>query len=532
MTSGNLSDEPIAYRQRRRRSRGSAASPTSSSCTTARSRRAATTRSPASSPARPTLLRRSRGYVPRADRRCARRSPQPVLACGAQLKNTFCLGRRRPARTSGPHIGDLENLETFEALRGGDRARWSASSASGPRSSPTTCTPTTCRPRYALARGRRGARSPCSTTTRTSRAPWPSTASSGPVLGVAYDGTGYGTDGTAWGGEVLLADYARLRAPRDVPADARSPAATRAIREPWRIALALLDDAFDGEPPLAASRRSSAASTPATSHVVRRMLARGFNTRRRTASGRYFDAFGALVLGRPDARYEGQVALALERGRRPGASAAATRSPSTRRARRWSSTCGRRCARPSTISLGGRAAARSPARFHNTLAAAHRRARARRAAGARRPAGRARPAAASRTRCLAEAVVDALRPDRAVFLHRQRAAGRRRHRARPGGRRRRAASAGLKLSRQSKEVAACVSAFPAGWSRSTTCIATVDFWGVRRAGAPRPRRRAGRARRLHPQPRRLRHPPHPARGRSARRSRCTRQLLRGGRRTT
>src|SRR5205807_1678332 len=71
----------------------------------------------------------------------------------------------------------------------------------------------------------------------------------GPVLGLAYDGTGYGTDGAAWGGELLIADYAeftRLATFRPLPL----PGADAAIRQPWRTALALVDDAFRGEAPI------------------------------------------------------------------------------------------------------------------------------------------------------------------------------------------------------------------------------------------------------------------------------------------
>ena len=71
----------------------------------------------------------------------------------------------------------------------------------------------------------------------------------GPVIGIAYDGTGFGTDGTAWGGEILLAGCETSSVSRR-SARSAAPAAIRPSGEPWRVALALLDDAFAGEPPL------------------------------------------------------------------------------------------------------------------------------------------------------------------------------------------------------------------------------------------------------------------------------------------
>ena len=109
----------------------------------------------------------------------------------------------------------------------------------------------------------------------------------GPVIGVAYDGTGYGTDGTAWGGELLVADYAgfeRLATFRPIPLAGGDVA----IREPWRIALALLDDAFGRRP---AARRAPALSqriSPNRIAVVRQMIAqrrqRAAGARRRAAT--------------------------------------------------------------------------------------------------------------------------------------------------------------------------------------------------------------------------------------------------------
>jgi hydrogenase maturation protein HypF len=130
----------------------------------------------------------------------------------------------------------------------------------------------------------------------------------GPVLGVAYDGTGYGTDGTAWGGEVMRAEgaaYERLGTFRPIAL----PGGETAIREIWRIALAMLSDAFPEGPPL--SRLPLFAGIdPHHIDVMAQMLERGVSCPPARGVGRYFDAFGALFLERPVSRYEGQVAAA------------------------------------------------------------------------------------------------------------------------------------------------------------------------------------------------------------------------------
>jgi hydrogenase maturation protein HypF len=129
----------------------------------------------------------------------------------------------------------------------------------------------------------------------------------GPVLGLAWDGTGYGTDGTAWGGELLLVRegaFERLATLRPLPL----PGSDEAIRQVWRIALAALDDAFGGAPPLERLRLFDAVPARDVA-VVRQMIAKGVRSPLAHGAGRYFDAIGALGLARGRASYEGQVAL-------------------------------------------------------------------------------------------------------------------------------------------------------------------------------------------------------------------------------
>jgi hydrogenase maturation protein HypF len=129
----------------------------------------------------------------------------------------------------------------------------------------------------------------------------------GPVIGLALDGTGYGTDGKIWGGEVLIArlgSFERFAHLEYVP----MPGGESAIKEPWRLAFAALRSAgFDAE--LAASL---AGATPQEARVLDRMMERGINSPMTSSLGRLFDAVAAVVLNRRVVDYEAQAAIELE----------------------------------------------------------------------------------------------------------------------------------------------------------------------------------------------------------------------------
>jgi hydrogenase maturation protein HypF len=140
---------------------------------------------------------------------------------------------------------------------------------------------------------------------------------SGPVLGLVWDGTGFGSDGSSWGGELLAGDLGaarRLASFRPL----RLPGGDRAVLEPWRVALAALEDAFEGEPPCDAL--SLFAAVPRERReAVRALLACELACPLAHGAGRLFDAVGALLFAQPDASFQGELALALEglaRGRR------------------------------------------------------------------------------------------------------------------------------------------------------------------------------------------------------------------------
>jgi hydrogenase maturation protein HypF len=307
----------------------------------------------------PVLLRRARGYVPRSIE-AGREFAEPVLACGAHLKNTFCLAAGANAYL-GPHIGDLESVETLRAYEAAIEGMKEFAGVT-PAIIAHDLHPDYFSTRYALAQ--KGVRT---VAVQHHHAHIVSAMAehrlTEPAIGVAYDGTGFGTDGTAWGGEILIArydDFERFGTFRTIPL----AGGEQAIRHPWRTALALLDDAFDGEPPLHVIPLFR--DTPRREiDAVRRMIARRLNAPLARGVGRYFDAFGAFALGLPEARYEGEVAFRWN--------AAADE----RETRRYPFViAGKEIDLRQTVIAAvddlraGRAVGTISARFHNTLAAA------------------------------------------------------------------------------------------------------------------------------------------------------------------
>jgi hydrogenase maturation protein HypF len=130
----------------------------------------------------------------------------------------------------------------------------------------------------------------------------------GPVIGAAYDGAGYGTDGSSWGGEIMVAgleSFERIATLRPIAL----AGGDQAIHEPWRIALALVDDAFDGVFDVK-SLPLFAGVADDRLNAVRHLLRTKTAAPPAHGAGRYFDGIGALVLNRALAHYEGQIALA------------------------------------------------------------------------------------------------------------------------------------------------------------------------------------------------------------------------------
>jgi hydrogenase maturation protein HypF len=136
----------------------------------------------------------------------------------------------------------------------------------------------------------------------------------GPVIGVAFDGTGYGTDATIWGGEFLIADLAGFARGGHL-APVPMPGGEAAIRQPWRMAATYLDAAFAGSPPdgLDVARRNQRRWP----HVLT-LARRGLNSPVTSSAGRLFDAVAAILGVRDAINYEGQAAVELEQLADPG----------------------------------------------------------------------------------------------------------------------------------------------------------------------------------------------------------------------
>ncbi|HVM39546.1 MAG TPA: carbamoyltransferase HypF [Acidimicrobiia bacterium] len=307
MTSGNQSDEPIAYRDDDAFTRLAGIAdaflvhdrPIHIRTDDSVARRLG---------GRTVWLRRSRGLAP-APVRLATTAPRPVLGCGAELKHTFCLVRGADAFLSH-HIGDLDHLEVFEAFTGGvehftrilgvDPAVVAHDLHPDYRS--TAWAIESDLPLVGVQHHHAHVASCLA-----------DRGEEGPVIGVAFDGTGYGLDGTVWGGEILVADLARFERAAHLETVVM-PGGTAAIREPWRMAAAWLDRLGLGD---GGGLDVAARNAERWARLVEAARA-GLNAPATSSVGRLFDAVAALAGVRDAVTYEGQAAVELEQRVDPG----------------------------------------------------------------------------------------------------------------------------------------------------------------------------------------------------------------------
>jgi hydrogenase maturation protein HypF len=267
------------------------------------------------------FIRRARGYAPFPVRLPFQVGQ--ILAVGAELKNTFCLTRDDFAFLS-QHIGDMENLETLEHFET-TVALYQHLFRIEPRTLAYDLHPDYLSTQYATRNTRRIIPNSPQDTARISIQHHHAHIAAcladngwlpedGPVIGVAWDGTGYGLDGHIWGGEFFVGDYRGFRRTAHLEY-LPMPGGDAAIYHPWRLALGYVY-ALTGLPPLLPGLGDQEL------RIVRQQVDRHLNTPLTSAAGRLFDAVAALVgtpsgqhrfgSGTPQVTYEAQAAIELE----------------------------------------------------------------------------------------------------------------------------------------------------------------------------------------------------------------------------
>ena len=305
MTSGNLSDEPIAYQDEdaRRRLLGIADGMLTHNrdihmrCDDSVMRIVDDGEQ---------FLRRSRGYAPEPVR-LGLDCPVPIVACGGQLKNAYSLGKGRLAFVSH-HIGDLENMETLQSFQEGI-AHFEGLFGIQPAAIAYDLHPEYLATKYAL-----DAPIQRKIGVQHHHAHIASVLAehqiAGPVIGIAADGTGYGTDGAVWGCEIMSADlrgFERLAHLAYIPL----PGGEQAVRQPWRMAAAYLQQAY-GDDFLSLDIPFVRELDTKNWRILAQMIERNLNAPPTSSLGRLFDAVAALLGIRKQVVYEGQAAIELE----------------------------------------------------------------------------------------------------------------------------------------------------------------------------------------------------------------------------
>jgi len=319
LTSGNISEEPIAYSNRDARSNLSSLvdgflmhnRDIQVRCDDSVVRDLAFTKTQLDNRnnAVPTyFLRRSRGYAPNPIR--IPFGGIQVLATGPELKNTFCLSKDKYAFISH-HIGDMENFETLQSFESGI-SHYENLFRVEPEAIACDLHPNYLSTRYAVERAKTTSKPLFQIQHHHAHAAAcmvdNDLMGDHPVLGICFDGTGYGPDGAIWGGEFLIADYFGYERFAHLEYSPL-PGGDSAIRKPYRTALAQLwhhdidwDDDFS--PVIAACGDDKA--------MLRTMLENEISTPKTSSVGRLFDAIASLAGVRNEVTYEGQAAIEFE----------------------------------------------------------------------------------------------------------------------------------------------------------------------------------------------------------------------------
>ena len=251
-------------------------------------------------------IRRSRGYAPFPVK--LPWSALPLLAAGSELKNTFCITNQEYAFLSH-HIGDMENYETLKSFEEGV-AHFERLFRVRPQALACDLHPNYLATRYAQERSEREGIPSISVQHHHAHmaACMAEHRLDEPVIGVAFDGTGYGEDGAIWGGEFLVGDYMSYQRAAHLEYFPL-PGGDTSIKQPARTALALLwSTGLDWEETLMPVKEFCAEDRS----ILRTQLEKRINAPDTSSMGRLFDAAAALATGRQKVNYEGQAAIEFE----------------------------------------------------------------------------------------------------------------------------------------------------------------------------------------------------------------------------
>ena len=253
-----------------------------------------------------TVLRRARGLAP-FPILLNFNLKERILACGAELKNTFCLARDNFVFMSH-HIGDLENLETLTSFEEGIE-HFKRIFNIEPTLIAHDLHPEYLATKYALSlkdipkigvQHHHAHIVSCMIDNEID----------GKVIGVSFDGTGYGTDGNIWGGEFLICDYNGFERAGHLEYTSL-PGGEKAVKEPWRMAASVLYKIY-GNNVLDLDINFVRELDRNKWDTIKKMIDRGINSPMTSSMGRLFDAVSALVGIRKEIYYEGQAAIELE----------------------------------------------------------------------------------------------------------------------------------------------------------------------------------------------------------------------------
>ncbi len=253
------------------------------------------------------LIRRARSYAPHPIHLGF--ESRQVLACGAETKNTFCLTRDSHAFLS-QHIGDMENMETVEHFAD-TVSLYEKLFRIRPEAVAHDLHPDYLATRYAQEMGKSGIDViPVQHHHAHAASCMVDNGLQSPVIGVVFDGTGLGSDDRIWGGEFLVADYHSFRRAAHLEY-LPLPGGDAAVRRPYRIAVAYVLTLL-GEEALKPGLPFMKDVSSVELEIVKRQIERGVNSPLTSSMGRLFDAVSALIGIRGEIDYEGQAAIELE----------------------------------------------------------------------------------------------------------------------------------------------------------------------------------------------------------------------------